>query len=110
MQNELVSEQASSSCSPAEICLKKLRRIPEYIKGCAASTKHVLATKNLQAELEMEKNRSKALKEEVKRIKEEQLKFQEEQVKFKDEHNQMKDQMNLMMAQLSKLSTSRSQN
>ena len=110
MQNELVSEQAAASCSPAEICLKKLRRIPGYIKGRAASTKHVLATENLQTVLEMEKNKSKALEEEVKRIKEEQLKFQEEQVKFKDEHNQMKDQMNLMMAQLGKLSASKSQN
>ncbi|KAJ9553513.1 hypothetical protein OSB04_017558 [Centaurea solstitialis] len=95
--NELLSEEADSSCSAAEICLKKLRRT-------AASTKHVLATENLRTELQLEKNKSKALEEEVKRIKEEQLKFQEEQAKFQEEHNEMKDKMNFMMTQLSKLS------
>ncbi|KAI3759193.1 hypothetical protein L6452_06810 [Arctium lappa] len=123
-ENELLSEEVASSCSPTEICLKKLHRIPGYIKGRAASTKHVLATENLRIELELEKNKSKALKEEVKRIKEEQLKVQEEQVKFQkeqakfkeeqlkfqEEQNQMKDKMNLMMAQLSKLSALGSQN
>ncbi|KAJ9553959.1 hypothetical protein OSB04_018004 [Centaurea solstitialis] len=90
-------------------------------KGTAASTKHVLATENLRMELELEKNKSKALEEEVKMIKEEQLKFQEEQAKFQDEqakfkeeqakfqveHKDMKDKMNFMMAQLSKLTATR---
>ncbi|KAJ9548270.1 LOW QUALITY PROTEIN: hypothetical protein OSB04_020813 [Centaurea solstitialis] len=89
--NELLSEEAVSSCSPAEICLKKLHRIPGYVKGRAATTKQVLATENLRMELELEKNKSKALEEEVKRIKEEHGKFQEEQ-------NQMKKQMDFMMS------------
>ncbi|KAJ9545589.1 hypothetical protein OSB04_025296 [Centaurea solstitialis] len=102
----------------------KLRRIPGHIKGRAASTKHVLATENLRIELELEKNKSKALEEEVKMIKEEQLKFQEEQAKFQDEqakfkeeqakfqeeHKEMKDKMNFMMAELSKLTATRRPN
>ncbi|KAJ9563435.1 hypothetical protein OSB04_008595 [Centaurea solstitialis] len=95
--NELLSEEAVSSCSAAEICLKKLHRIPGYVKGRAAPTKQVLATENLRMELELEKNKSKALEEEVKRIKEEHGKFQQEQ-------NQMKKQMDFMMVQMSKLS------
>jgi hypothetical protein len=55
MQNELLSEEAASSCSLAEVCLKKINRIPGYIKRRAASTKHILATKNLRMELELEK-------------------------------------------------------
>ena len=54
-------------------------------------------------ELELEKNKSKALEEEVKRIKEEHVKFQEEQ-------NQIKERMDLMMAQMAKVSALGSQN
>ena len=103
MQNELLSEEAASSCSLAEVCPKKINRIPGYIKRRAASTKHILATENLRMELELEKKKSMALEVEVKRIKEEQVKFQEE-------HNQLKDKMNRMMAQMSKLSALGSQN
>ncbi|CAH1452996.1 unnamed protein product [Lactuca virosa] len=76
--NEFLNEEASSSCSPAEICMKKLHRIPGYINGRSVSTKQVLGTEKLQMELELEKEKSKALEEEIRVIKEEQLQFQEE--------------------------------
>ena len=61
MQNELQSEAASSSCTPAEICMKKLNRLPGYIRGRSVSTKQVLATESLRMELDLEKEKSKAL-------------------------------------------------
>nr|KAJ0189788.1 hypothetical protein LSAT_V11C800430690 [Lactuca sativa] len=77
--NELLNEEASSSCSPVEICMKN------YI---------------LQMELELEKEKSKALEEEIRVIKEEQLQFQEEQIKYREEQNK---KMEFMMSELSHL-------
>lgn len=48
MQNELQTEGATSSCTLAEICLKKLHRIPGHIKGPLVSTKQSLDTENLE--------------------------------------------------------------
>ncbi|KAJ9538672.1 hypothetical protein OSB04_031405 [Centaurea solstitialis] len=93
IQNELQSEGANSSSTPVEICLKKLRRIPGYIKGHSASTKQSLATENLRMELDLQKERSKALEEEVKTIK-------KEQVQFQQEHNHMKDKVDFLMDKL----------
>ncbi|XP_052620072.1 uncharacterized protein LOC128125834 [Lactuca sativa] len=99
--NELLNEEASSSCSPAEICMKKLHRIPGYIKGRSVSTKQVLGTEKLQMDLELEKEKSKAVEEEIPVIKEEQLQFQEEQIKYREEQNK---KMEFMMSELSRLS------
>ncbi|CAH1422178.1 unnamed protein product [Lactuca virosa] len=99
--NELLNEKASSSCSPAEICMKKLPRIPGYIKVRSVSTKQVLGTEKLQMEQELEKEKSKALEEEIRVIKEEQLQFQEEHIKHREEQNK---KMEFMMSELSRLS------
>ncbi|GKB38799.1 isoleucine--tRNA ligase, chloroplastic/mitochondrial-like protein [Tanacetum coccineum] len=42
--NDLKVEEATSSCTSAEICLKKLGHLPGYIKGRSASTKQILET------------------------------------------------------------------
>lgn len=57
VQNELQMEEADSTCSPEEICLKKLGRIPGHIKGRSVSTKQSLETQNLRRELELEKEK-----------------------------------------------------
>lgn len=105
--NELQNEEAASSYSPAEICMKKLRRIPGYAKGRSISTKQVLATEKLQMELELEKEKSKALEEQIRLLKEEQLQFQEEQNKYKEEQikfqEEQKEKMEFMMNELSRL-------
>ncbi|KAJ9542404.1 hypothetical protein OSB04_028910, partial [Centaurea solstitialis] len=70
-------EATTSSCTPVEICLKKLHRIPGHIKGRSSFTIQSLATKNMRTELELEKERSKALEQEIRRIKEEQVQSQQ---------------------------------
>lgn len=92
MQNELQYDEATSSSTPAEICLKKLHRIPGHIRGRSASTKQNLATENFRMELELEKERSNALEEKIWVMKE----FQEEKMIF-------------MMKQISRLSRLQSQ-
>ncbi|GKA29564.1 Myb domain protein 62 [Tanacetum coccineum] len=41
MQNDLQAEEATSSCTSAEICLKKLGHLPGHIKGRSASTRNL---------------------------------------------------------------------
>ncbi|KAK6916019.1 hypothetical protein RJ641_018880, partial [Dillenia turbinata] len=50
--------EVSSSNSPAEICMQKLRGIPGHIKGWAAATKLIVASKKLQMEIETESKRA----------------------------------------------------
>ena len=66
--------------------MKRLHRIPGHIKGRSSSTKQSLATENLRMEMELEKERLKALEEEIRTIK-------EEQVQFQREHNHVKDKV-----------------
>lgn len=66
MQNEIQAEEASSSCTPAEICLKKLGHLPGHIKGRSASTKKILETVNLRSELKVMKESHIKLQEETK--------------------------------------------
>ncbi|XP_071729723.1 uncharacterized protein [Rutidosis leptorrhynchoides] len=97
MQKQLRSEETSSSCTAAEICMKTLKRIPGYVKGRSTSTKHVLAIENLRMELESEKKRSTALEKLV-------WGFQQEQSQFHEEQNYMKEEMKLMREELVRLS------
>nr|KAJ0219095.1 hypothetical protein LSAT_V11C300145660 [Lactuca sativa] len=87
MHNELLNEEASSSCSPTEICMKKLDRISGYMKGLQMG--------------ELEKENSNALEEETRVIKEGQLQFQDEQIKYQGEQNK---KMKFRMSELSRLS------
>ncbi|GJU88209.1 putative ribonuclease H-like domain-containing protein [Tanacetum coccineum] len=47
--NDLQAEEASSSCTSAEICLKKLGHLPGHIKRRSASTKQILETGDVLA-------------------------------------------------------------
>nr|GEV18971.1 zinc finger BED domain-containing protein RICESLEEPER 2-like [Tanacetum cinerariifolium] len=65
-------EEANSTSTPVEICLKKLKHIPGHIlgnetKGCSSSTKNILGNEKLRLDLESEKKRSQALEENMKR-------------------------------------------
>nr|GEU73519.1 hypothetical protein [Tanacetum cinerariifolium] len=64
--NELRTEEANSTLTPAEICLKQLKHIPGHIKGCSASTRNILGNEKLRLDLESEKERSQALAENMK--------------------------------------------
>ena len=66
MQNELQIEEANSTLTPAEICLKQLKHIPGHGKGRSASTRNFLGNEKLRLDLESEKERSKALEEDMK--------------------------------------------
>ncbi|GJV42095.1 RNA-directed DNA polymerase, eukaryota, reverse transcriptase zinc-binding domain protein [Tanacetum coccineum] len=43
--NELRIEEANSTLTPAEICWKQLKHIPEHIKGRSTSTRNILGNK-----------------------------------------------------------------
>nr|XP_043625026.1 uncharacterized protein LOC122596502 [Erigeron canadensis] len=94
--NELLHEKESSTCSPAEICMKVLHYIPGHTKGRSVSVKKVLDSENLRMELESEKEKSKALEEELHVVKQKQTKYEENQ--------------GVIMAELSRLSKLQSQN
>ncbi|GJY12655.1 hypothetical protein Tco_0381964 [Tanacetum coccineum] len=68
--NELRAEEATLSCTPAEICLKKLGYIPGHIKGRCASTQKILEKVNLRSELKVMKESQIKLQEENKATKE----------------------------------------
>ncbi|GJY43261.1 hypothetical protein Tco_0431474 [Tanacetum coccineum] len=46
--NELRTEEANSTLTPAQICLKQLKHIPGHIKGCSASTRNILGNEKLR--------------------------------------------------------------
>ncbi|GJR61019.1 hypothetical protein Tco_1503181 [Tanacetum coccineum] len=75
---DLQNEEASSSCTPTEICMEKLAHIPGHIRGRSASTKHVFETKSLRMDLnsEKEKEKSKQLEKDHLELKENHLKLQ----------------------------------
>ncbi|GKA28729.1 hypothetical protein Tco_0714974 [Tanacetum coccineum] len=45
--NDLQAEEATSSCTSAEICLKKLGHLPGHIKGRSASTKQIFNSRSI---------------------------------------------------------------
>ncbi|GJV07150.1 Myb domain protein 62, partial [Tanacetum coccineum] len=70
-----LAEEATSSCTSAEICLKKLGHLPGHIKGRSASTKQILETVNLRSELKALKEENKATNEKVDYLLEEMKKM-----------------------------------
>ncbi|GKB79600.1 hypothetical protein Tco_0946495 [Tanacetum coccineum] len=62
-KNELQIEEANSTLTPAEICLKQLKHILGHIKGRSTSTGNILGNEQLRLDLESEKERSQALEE-----------------------------------------------
>ena len=66
MQNKIQTEEATSSSTSAEICLKQLGHLPGHIKGRSASTKQILETVNLRSELKVMKESHIKLHEETK--------------------------------------------
>ncbi|GKA72994.1 integrase, catalytic region, zinc finger, CCHC-type containing protein [Tanacetum coccineum] len=73
--NDLQTEEATSSCTSAEICLKKLGHLPGHIKGRSASNKQILETVNLRSELKALKEENKATNEKVDYLLEEMKKM-----------------------------------
>nr|GEU72074.1 hypothetical protein [Tanacetum cinerariifolium] len=82
--------QAVGSGTPAEICLKLLKRVPGHLRGRSAPKKEILAVENLRAIVESEKNKSAALEEKMKEVAVEQ--------------DEMKKCMGLMMKEIQRLS------
>nr|GEZ65642.1 hypothetical protein [Tanacetum cinerariifolium] len=64
--NELRTEEANSTLTPADIRLKQLKHIPGHINGRSASTRNILGNEKLRLDLESEKERSQALEENMK--------------------------------------------
>ncbi|GJW58374.1 Myb domain protein 62 [Tanacetum coccineum] len=73
--NDLQAEEATSSCTSAEICVKKLGHLPGHIKGRSASTKQILETVNLRSELKALKEENKATNQKVDYLLEEMKKM-----------------------------------
>lgn len=64
MQNDA----AASSATPAEICLKWLKRIPGHLKGRSAPKKEILANERLRKQVEHERKRAEASEEKVEQL------------------------------------------
>lgn len=64
MQNDA----AASSSTPAEICLKWLKRIPGHLKGRSAPKKQILANESLRQQVEHERKRAEASEKKVEQI------------------------------------------
>nr|GEU63465.1 3-ketoacyl-CoA thiolase 2, peroxisomal [Tanacetum cinerariifolium] len=77
---DLQNGEASSSCTPAEICIEKLGHIPGDIRGRPGSTKHVFETEILRMDLNSEKEKSKQLEKDHLELKENHLKIQKDHV------------------------------
>ncbi|KAL6542390.1 hypothetical protein OROMI_023992 [Orobanche minor] len=90
---ELRAEEATSSRTPAEICVQKLGGIPGHLKGRAVPTRQILASESFQIELEAEQQRRKEVEERNARM-EAQLASQASELQV------MKDQMALLMAKM----------
>ncbi|GKC07400.1 Myb domain protein 62, partial [Tanacetum coccineum] len=86
--NDLQAEEATSSCTSAEICLKKLGHLPGHIKGRSASTKQILETVNLRSELKALKEENKATNEKVDYLLEEMKKMAQLLQQFQTRHPQ----------------------
>ncbi|KAL6572390.1 hypothetical protein OROMI_013348 [Orobanche minor] len=93
IMEELRAEEATSSRTPAEICVQKLGGIPGHLKGRAVPTRQILASESFQIELEAEQERRKEVEERNARM-EAQLASQASELQV------MKDQMALLMARM----------
>ncbi|KAL6584332.1 hypothetical protein OROMI_003621 [Orobanche minor] len=93
IMEELRAEEATSSRTPAEICVQKLGGISGHLKGRAVPTRQILASESFQIELEAEQQRRKEVEERNARM-EAQLASQASELQV------MKDQMALLMAKM----------
>ncbi|GJY11386.1 reverse transcriptase domain-containing protein [Tanacetum coccineum] len=100
--NGLRTEEANSTLTPAEICLKQLKHIPGHIKGRSASTRNILGNEKLRLDLESEKERSQALEENMKVMNKKQRRLQKQNKKIKG-------QLKFMMREIKRLSKFQSQ-
>ncbi|GKA77738.1 hypothetical protein Tco_0784275 [Tanacetum coccineum] len=66
--NNLQSEDAAGSGTPAEICFKVLKRVPGHLRERSAPKKEILAVENLRTIVELERNKSEALEEKLKEV------------------------------------------
>ena len=62
------NDAAASSATPAEICLKWLKRIPGHLKGRSAPKKEILANERLRKQVEHERKRAEASEEKVEQL------------------------------------------
>ncbi|GJU36097.1 hypothetical protein Tco_1184451 [Tanacetum coccineum] len=88
--NNLRSEEAVGSGTPAEICFKVLKRVPRHLRGRSTPKKKILAVENLRTIVELERNKSATLEEKLKEVAVEQ--------------DEMKKCMGLMMKEIQRLS------
>ncbi|KAL6580133.1 hypothetical protein OROMI_008157 [Orobanche minor] len=93
IMEELRAEEATSSRTPAEICVQKLGGIPGHLKGRAVPTRQILASESFRIELEAEQQRRKEVEERNARM-EARLASQTSELQV------MKDQMALLMAKM----------
>ncbi|GKB92388.1 14-3-3 domain-containing protein [Tanacetum coccineum] len=100
--NGLRTEEANSTLTPAEICLKQLKHIPGHIKGRSASTRNILGNEKLRLDLESEKERSQALEENMRVMNKKQRRLQKQNKKIKG-------QLKFMMREIKRLSKVQSQ-
>ncbi|GJX18103.1 putative ribonuclease H-like domain-containing protein [Tanacetum coccineum] len=63
--NELRNEEANSTLTPAEICLKQLKHIPGHIKGRSASTRNILGNEKLWLDLDESMRKTRSLVQEI---------------------------------------------
>ena len=77
--------------------MKQLKHIPGHVKGRSASTRNFLGNEKLRLDLESEKERSKALEEDMKAMNKKQRRLQKQNKKFKG-------QLKFMMGEITRLS------
>ncbi|GJT33512.1 hypothetical protein Tco_0923931 [Tanacetum coccineum] len=80
LQRDLQNEEASSSCTPADICMEKLGHIQGHIRGRSGSTKHIFEIESLRMDLNSENEKSKQLEKYHLELKENHLKLQKDHV------------------------------
>ncbi|KAK6937880.1 hypothetical protein RJ641_031388 [Dillenia turbinata] len=89
--DNLHSEEVSSSNSPAEICMQKLRGILRHIK--------------LQTEIEMERKRAEEAEIQSATMSAKLAAQEEEMWVLKEQHTQFQEQMQFMMPEISRLAS-----
>lgn len=86
--------EASTSKTPAEICLEAVNGIPGHARGRAAPKKQILASEKLRGELQNEKQRADSA--------EERLNAQQEEInKMRTEQCQTNAKLDLLLQKLS---------
>ncbi|KAK6931972.1 Transposase-associated domain [Dillenia turbinata] len=108
-QDDLRSEEVSSSYSPIEICMQKLRGILGHIKGRVAPTKLIVASEKLQMEIETERKRADEREIQSATISAKLATQEEEEMQVsKEQHTQFHEQIQFMMVEISRLASQQS--